>query len=92
MLSTNASPMETILNPKTPKDLGALHALIKGQLPDWVDETGFLRTYDLAAYLGISYQALYKIFDRNKIAPKRAKALVLLSEGRLTLEDFAEFM
>lgn len=84
--------METILNPKTPKNLGQLHALIKDRLPSWVDDNGFLRTYDLARYLGISYQALYKIFDRNKISPKRAKALVVLSEGRLTLEDFSEFM
>lgn len=80
------------MNPKTPRDLGPLHALIKSGLPNWVDNTGFLRTYDLAEYLGISYQALYKIFDRNKIAPKRVKALVLLSDGKLKLEDFAEFM
>ena len=80
------------MNPKTPKDLGPLHALMLRGLPSWVDPNGFLRTYDLAKYLGISYQALYKIFDRNKIAPKRVKALVLLSEGALTLDDFAEFM
>ena len=84
--------METTVNLKTPKDLGPLHALLLKGLPDWVDQNGLLRTYDLAKYLGISYQALYKIFDRNKIAPKRVKALVHLSEGALTLDDFAEFM
>lgn len=81
------------MNPKTPKDLGPLHALIKDKLPMWVDDAGFLRTYELATYLGISYQALYKIFERNKISPKRAKALVHLSQdNKLTLQDFAEFM
>lgn len=80
------------MNPKMPRNLGPLHALILKGLPDWVDEKGFLRTYDLATYLGISYQALYKIFERKKISPKRVKALVVLSSGKMTLDDFAEFM
>lgn len=88
----HTTTMETIVNTKTPRDLGPLHALLTRGLPDWMDAKGFLRTHALAAYLGISYQALYKIFDRNRISPKRVKALVLLSEGKLTLDDFAEFM
>jgi hypothetical protein len=75
-----------------PKDLGPLHALLVKGLPSWVDDNGVLRVYELASHLNISYQALYKIFSREKIAPKRVKALVLLSEGNLKFEDFLEFM
>lgn len=83
------------MNAKKPKGLGPLHELIKRGLPDWIDSNGFLRVYDLASYLGISYQALYKIFERNRIPPKRAKALIHLSKDNpqpLTYEDFTEFM
>lgn len=83
------------------KDLGALNKLLIKGLPDWVDENGALRTYDLANYLGISYQALYNIYSRNRIPPKRIPALVKLSaesenhpEGfkPLTANDFMEFL
>lgn len=74
------------------RDLGPLYALLLRGLPDWTDEWGRLRTHDLAKYLGISYQALYKSFERERIAPKRVKALIRLSEDRLCYEDFLEFM
>ncbi len=74
------------------RDLGPLHALVARGLPDWIDSQGRLRTHDLAKYLGISYQALYKSFERKRIAPKRVKALILLSENKLTYQDFLEFM
>lgn len=80
------------MNIKKPRNLGKIHALLVQRMPEWVDDQGFLRTYDLAAYLGISYQALYKIFERDRIAPKRAKALILLSRGNIKYEDFVEFM
>lgn len=74
------------------RDLGPLHALLLRGLPDFVDATGLLRTPEIAKYLGISQQALYQAFQRNRIAPKRAKGIILLSENRLTYEDFVEFM
>jgi hypothetical protein len=79
----------------TRRDLGPLHALLTRGLPSFVDVTGTLRTPDLAKYLGISYQALYKSFERNRIAPKRAKAIILLSKqgpSPLCYDDFVEFM
>ena len=83
------------------RNLGKLHALLIRGLPDWVDEEGVLRTYDLARYLAISYQALYKIYERDKLSGKRLKALVHLSEQTvnrpegfepLTYEQLAEFL
>lgn len=83
------------------KDLGELHNLLIRGLPDWIDGDGILRTYDLAQFLGVSYQALYKIYRRNRIPPKRIMALVKLSgesknrpEGfePLTTDDFLEFL
>lgn len=87
--------------PRKVKDLGKLNSLLIRGLPDWLDEDGILRTYDLAQHLGVSYQALYKIYERNRIPPKRIPALVKLSaeskaqvEGfePLTADDFLEFL
>lgn len=83
------------------KHLGELNALLIRGLPDWVNDGGMLRTYDLAEAIGISYQAMYKIFSREKIPAKRIGALVKLSAETknrpedfqaLTYEDFAEFL
>ena len=83
------------------KHLGQLNSLLIRGLPDWVNEEGVLRTYDLAEAIGISYQAMYRIYSREKVPAKRIKALVELSgetknppEGfmPLTYADFAEFL
>lgn len=94
--------------PKKARDLGKLHALLIRGLPDWIDEGGLLRVYDLAKYLGISYQALYKICERERISSRRMVALLKLSReskkpfnvnmatnepyGPLTTDDFMEFL
>lgn len=87
--------------PRKVKDLGKLNNLLIRGLPDWLDDDGILRTYDLAKYLGVSYQAAYKWFDRNRIPPKRIPSLVKLSaeskarpEGfePLNTEDFLGFL
>lgn len=87
--------------PRKARDLGPLNALLIRGLPDWVDEDGLLMSYEVASYLGISYQALYKIYKRERIPPKRINALINLSAqskkgGKdfvpLTHEDFAEFL
>lgn len=83
------------------KDLGPLHALLIRGLPEWVNEEGVLRTYDLAEELGMSYQALYAIYSRGKLPGRRIAALVELSRATenapenfkpLSYEDFAEFL
>ena len=83
------------------RDLGQLHALLIRGLPDWVDEDGLLRVYDLAKYIGISYQAAYAFLARERVPPKRINALIYLSERSknggddfvpLTHSDFAEFL
>lgn len=75
--------------PRKAKDLGKLNNLLIRGLPDWLDDDGILRTYDLAKYLGVSYQAAYKWFDRNRIPPKRIPALLKLSaESKARPEDF----
>ena len=83
------------------KHLGQLNSLLIRGLPDWVNEEGVLRTYDLAETLNVSYQAAYKWWDRNRLPARRIAALVRLSnettnrpEGfqPLTFEDFAEFI
>lgn len=86
---------------KRPRDLGKLHALLIKGLPDWVDDKGVLRVYDLAKYCGVSYQAAYKWMERNRISKKRVETFVNLSqttknkpEGFVPLnrEEFWEFV
>lgn len=95
------------LAPRKARDLGPLHALLVRGLPDWLDADGALRAYDLAKYLGISYQALYAQFARKRVGPKRVNALIDLSAKSkrlnpesldydeafkaLTYDDFASF-
>lgn len=90
--------------PKKPKArteyLGKLHILLTKGLPDMVDEQGILDTRALAKYLGISYQALYKWFEREQIPPKRIGGILVLSKKQkkhegfspLVRDDFWEFM
>lgn len=87
--------------PRKARDLGRLHALLIRGLPDWVDEDGLLLSYDIAKELGISYQAIYRIYKNERIPPKRIAALIELSAqsrkrgddfAPLTHEDFAEFL
>lgn len=100
-LENTAEMPPTTKQPRKVKDLGSLNKLLIRGLPDWLDADGVLLTYDLAQHLNISYQALYKIYERNRIPPKRIPALVKLSaeskarpEGfePLTAADFMEFL
>lgn len=83
------------------RDLGRLHSLLIRGLPDWVDEDGLLRVYELAKYLSVSYQSVYAFLGRERIPQKRLNAIIRLSEQSknggddfvpLTHGDFAEFL
>lgn len=68
--------------PKTHPSLGKLHDLLTYGLPEFVNE-GVLDVRRLAAALddGISYQAVYKWFERNRIAPRRATQICQMSRA-----------
>lgn len=83
-MTEELEPIDTGKYPKKrarkARNLGKLHARLILGLPDWVDEDGLLRVYDLARYLNVSYQAIYKWLSRERISGKRINALVFLSE------------
>ena len=83
------------------KELGPLHSLLVKGLPDWHDEEGRLRTYDLARHIGISHQAMYKAYQVNRLSTRRIKEMIALSEQTqnrdsdftpLTFDDFAHLI
>lgn len=82
-------------------DLGKLHKLLAKGLPDLVTEAGIFDVERLAKHFGISFQAVYKWFEREQIPAKRVMPVVLLSKNQknigakfkpLVRDDFWEFM
>lgn len=87
---------------KPPKtgDLGRLHALLKRGLPEYVHDD-VLDVRKLSSHVGVSYQAMYKWFEREQISSRRVGAIVHLSNKTknrpldfepLVHDDFWEFM
>ena len=98
---TPPSPESEAKKPRRVKDSSELNALLIRGLPNWVNEAGVLDTYGLATHLNISPQALYKQFQKDRVAPRRISALVALSAETktddpdfkpLTSEDFLAFL
>lgn len=77
-LDTDRYPKPKRRKPLLTKDLGKLHALLERGLPDFHDE-GSLDVRALSGKIGISYQAMYKWFEREQVGAKRIKRLVELS-------------
>lgn len=80
--------------------LGELYDLLVRGLPDYQTSRGF-EVRRLAADLDVSYQALYKWFQRESISPRRIMKLVELSHNSkrklygfipLEFDDFWPFM
>lgn len=67
-------------------DLGNLHDLLMRGLPDYNGDRGF-DVRRLAADLNVSYQAVYKWFARESIAPSRIVQIVEMSEQSLNGDD-----
>lgn len=93
--------MEKTKRRRVGRKLGPLHEVIVRGLPDWIDDDNLLRTRDLAQHLGISYQALYVTFSRERIGFKHVQELIKLSEESekrpegfepLSVTDFAPFL
>lgn len=51
-----------------------------------------LDCYKLAETLGISYQAIYKWFERGAVPPKRVNTLIGLPGSKLTLKILLPFV
>lgn len=62
------------------KDLGPLHELLKRGLPAFVDENEVLDVRAIAKEMGISYQAVYLMFQRGSISKKRIATVCYLSK------------
>lgn len=80
-LDTDRYPKPKRKKPAPPAELGKLHAILVEGLPDYLDENGGLNVRKVSAKIGISFQAMYKWFDREQISAKRIKAIVQLSEN-----------
>ena len=90
------------------KDLGPLHDLLRTGLPAFVDDNGVLDIRALSKEMGISYQAVYLMFQRGSISKKRIAMVLELSKATkpsqrpywksdvkwapLTMDDFWPFM
>ncbi|RID91840.1 hypothetical protein D2N39_11420 [Gemmobacter lutimaris] len=81
-------------------DLGQLHALLRRGLPDFTHD-GIFEAKRFARTIGVSYQAIYKWFDRERISPNRVARIIELSEETtewpegfvpLKRDDFWPFM
>lgn len=69
-------------NRKNPNDLGKLHALLTRALPEFVED-GVLDVRRLATQIGdgISYQAVYAWFERERLHYRRAQELCQMSRA-----------
>lgn len=60
--------------------------------PAWQTGAGELSVPAVAHTLGMSSEAVYKWLRADRIPAKGAKALIEISEGRLTPQGFLEFL
>ena len=65
------------------ENLGKLHSLLQKGFPDHRNADGTFAAKRLAKDLGVSYQAVYKWFERERIAPKRIVKIVELSKKQV---------
>ena len=70
---------KTTRRPRKAKDLGPLHDLLKRGLPGYVDDNDVLDVRAIAKEMGISYQAVYLLFQRGSISKKRIATVCHLS-------------
>ena len=66
--------------PRKAKDLGPLHDLLKRGLPGYVNDNDVLDVCAIAKEMGISYQAVYLLFQRGSISKKRITTVCHLSK------------
>ena len=99
---------KTTRRPRKAKDLGPLHDLLRTGLPAFVDDDGVLDIRALSKEMGISYQAVYLMFQRGSISKKRIAMVLELSKATkpsqrpswksdvkwapLTMDDFWPFI
>lgn len=72
------------------KPLGPLHDLLLKACPP--DAEGFKSIPILAVELKMTAYGVYKWIKKGKLPPDAAKKVVDRSEGRVTLEEFHEFV
>lgn len=65
---------------KPPETLGPLHELLIRGLPDYVVAGTLDVKGKLAPHFAISYQAVYKWFERNRVSARRMHDLIKMSE------------
>jgi hypothetical protein len=88
--------------PGVRKSLGLLHELLSQKLPDLLDRSGTVcDAYKLAPQLGMTFQGVYLILNKNKLTADNVNRIVALSvaskhrsEGFIpaTLEDFWDYL
>lgn len=76
----------------TPSRLGPLHTLLTDAFPHMRTPRGVLDVRELAVTMDMTYQGVYKWFTANKLPPDRAKQLVGLSRGRLSLTKLEPYV
>ena len=71
---------QSMRGPRKPKDLGPLHELVKRALPGFVGDADVLNVRALAKEMGVSYQAIYLMFQRGSISKRRINQICYLSK------------
>lgn len=74
----------------TKKQLGPLHDLLLRACPP--DENREKSIYVLADRLGIRPYAIYKWIRNGRIPPNRAKEIVHIAEGEVSLSEFSPYI
>lgn len=74
------------------RSLGKLWDLLFAKFPEHRTVQGILDVRRLAADIGRSHTALYRVVNKNQLNPPQAVALIELSKGRLTHEDLKPFV
>lgn len=72
------------------KDLGPLHDLLLEACPP--DENGTRSIVVLSKKLEVSHQYIYLWIEKGRVPARFVRSLVESSEGRVTYEQFHEFV
>lgn len=77
--------------PNSRLDLGDLHQILLKACPAGTNSTCSIKG-SLAPALGVSFQYIYRWVSTGRVPPKYVKAIVEVSEGRVSVEELLPFV
>lgn len=85
---------EAITTPSRPVNysLGTVYDFLAEKLPECRTERGLLDVTSLAASCGLSEEAIYKCFRKDRLTTGVARKLVEVAEGKIKPEELTAFV